>query len=74
MDKLRILVTGGGSPGIMGTLYSLQGYHVVCTDVKENVPGQLANAFYQIPSAGDDGYLDKIYDICKWEKIDVILL
>ena len=73
MDKLRILVTGGGSPGIMGTLYSLQGHYVVCTDVKKNVPGQLADKFYQIAPAKGPHYIYQVGYICDLESIDVIL-
>lgn len=74
MDKLRILVTGGGSPGTAGTLYSLKGHYVVCTDVKDNVPGKyLADKFYQIAPAWRDWYISNIEAICHRENIDVIL-
>lgn len=75
MDRLNILVTGGGSPGIAGTLYSLKNHRVVCTDMRTNVPGEyLADKFYQIRPATDVyGYLMDIMDICYKEKIHVIL-
>ena len=60
MKKIKILVTGGGSPGIAGTIYSLKNNYdnravdVVCTDAKNNCVGKyLSDKFYQIPKATD---------------------
>jgi carbamoyl-phosphate synthase large subunit len=74
MDKLNILVTGGGSPGIAGTIYSLKKHRVIAVDMRDNVPGQyLADEFYKVPRATDDGFVERIYEICDRESIDVIL-
>lgn len=75
METLNILVTGGGSPGIAGTLHSLRKHRVVCTDMRENVPGrELADKFYKIPPALDvENYLYEMAWIARRESIDVIL-
>ena len=46
MNKINILVTGGGSPGIMGTIYSLKNNYdqrdvqIICTDAKSDCVGK----------------------------------
>ena len=74
MDKLNILVTGGGAPGIEGTLYSLRNHNVVTCDMNKNAVGQyLGTKFYQICPATDKGYIKDLRWICSEEDIDVIL-
>lgn len=81
MKKIRVLVTGGGSPGIIGTIKSLRSnydnreIYIVCTDMREDCIGKFyADSFYSIPPAKDEEkYLEKIFEISKKEKIDVIL-
>ena len=81
MNKIRVLVTGGGSPGIAGTIYSLKNNYdnrivdIICTDAKNNCVGKyLSEKFYKIPRADNAvQYLEKIISICKEENIDVIL-
>ena len=81
MNKINILVTGGGSPGIMGTIYSLKNNYdqrdvqIICTDAKSDCVGKyIADKFYQIKKASDvQGYLNDIFSIVNSEKIDVIL-
>ena len=81
MNKINILVTGGGSPGIIGTIYSLKNNYdqrdiqIVCTDAKSDCVGKyVADKFYQIKKANDiQDYLSDIFSIVISEKIDVIL-
>lgn len=81
MNSLNILVTGGGSPGIAGTIYSLRNnfdsrvVRIICTDAKEDFAGKyLSDKFYQIPKASQfEKYLESLIIICLKEKIDVIL-
>lgn len=81
MKDINVLVTGGGSPGIAGTIHSLKNnfdnrqVRVIATDAREIVPGRfLADGFYVIPRATDrEMYLAKLSQICKREKIDVLL-
>lgn len=47
---------------------------VIATDMSEIAPAVYeADQFYQVPRVTDDGYLDKIFDICKSEQITAIL-
>ena len=55
MDSLKILITGAGSPGIKGTIYSLKNNFdkrpiiIYGTDCNEKVVGSyLCDKFYQI--------------------------
>ena len=71
MKKINILVTGGGSPGISGTVFSLRNNYdnrdvnIVCTDAKKECVGMyLADKFYQIPKAKhEQKYLDELENI-----------
>lgn len=78
--KFTVLVTGGGAPGIAGTIYSLKNnqdnaiVRIICTDIKENVVGKyLSDAFYCIPDPENDDYIDALKGIITKEKVDVII-
>ena len=80
-NELRILITGVGAPGIMGTLYSIKKnydqrkVYLVGTDINENAVGKyLCNSFYVLPVATDaQNYLDSLKNICIKEKIKVVV-
>ena len=80
MDKLNILITGGGAPGIRGTLYSLKhnwdGREIktVCVDMDNNAVGRyLCDAFYKVPPARAPEFVGELSKICKKENIDVLV-
>lgn len=82
LREITVLVTGGGSPGIIGTIHSLKNNYdnrkvkIICTDAKSECAGKfIADKFYQIPRADHNKmeYLKVMYDICKFEKVDVVL-
>ncbi len=82
MNKaLRILITGVGAPGIMGTVYSLKSnydkrqIYLVGTDINTDAVGKhFCNSFYVLPVASDtDNYLDSLLKICIKEKINIIV-
>lgn len=81
MDHLKILITGVGAPGIKGTIYSLRNncdkrnITIIGTDIKEEVVGKyFCDRYYKIPKASDEKpYLNALFDICKNERVDVIL-
>jgi carbamoyl-phosphate synthase large subunit len=81
MKPLRILVTGAGAPGIKGTIFSLinnydkRRIYIVGTDAIDNVIGKyLCDKFFVIPKAScKNNYLKTLKEICKKEKIDVII-
>ena len=80
-SELRILITGVGAPGIMGTVYSIKKnydqrkVYLVGTDINENAVGKyLCNSFHVLPIASDvQNYLDTLQRICLKEKIDIIV-
>jgi len=80
-NALRILITGVGAPGIMGTVYSLKKnydkrqIYLVGTDINVDAVGKyICNSFSVLPIATDvDNYLDSLIKICMKEKINVII-
>lgn len=80
MSKKRVLVTGVGAPGIKGTIYSLrnnfdnESMEVIGTDIKEDVVGTyLCDKFYRIHHPSSHKYIDDLLDICKTNKVNVVL-
>ena len=52
-DMIPVIVTGGGAPGISGTVYALRNnpdgmeFKIISTDIRDDVPGQyLSDSFY----------------------------
>jgi len=75
---LTILVTGVGSPGTIGTLYSLKKsrrrIRIVGVDIRSDVVGRyFCDKFYQIPNPRDYNFLSEILNICDIENIDTVL-
>ena len=80
MDDVTVLITGAGAPGTKGTLYSLEKNYdkrkikTIGTDIRKNVIGKhLCKKFYEIPPPNNNNFLPILKQICKTEKIDVIL-
>lgn len=81
MKNLRILITGAGAPGILGTLYSLKNnfdnrsVYIIGTDSNLEVVGKyVCDKFFQIPhSSLRDEYLDSMEKICSNEEVDIII-
>jgi len=79
-DAVTVLVTGGGAPGIAGTIYSLR-YNpdgiqtrIVACDARDEVVGKyLADAFYVVPPAHHPEFLKEVLRIARKEGVDVIL-
>lgn len=75
--KRRVLITGAGSAGIKGTLYSLkiaEDVFTVSVDCDSNVLGKyLCDKFYQIYPASNPCFILQLIDICKKENVDVLL-
>ena len=81
MDRLKILITGSGAPGIKGTIHSLKTNYdnreveLVGTDSNHEVIGKyLCDKFFKISSANEaNNYLNDLNRIIVNENIDVIL-
>jgi carbamoyl-phosphate synthase large subunit len=81
MDDVKVIVTGAGAPGIMGTIYSLKKNYdrrkvnIITTDIKDNTIGKyLSDAFYVVPRPSKEKeFIDKFMEICEKENVDAIL-
>lgn len=78
--RITILITGGGSPGIAGTLYALRNnpdgvkVRTIACDMRDGVIGKyLVDKFYVIPPAESPTFIETILDIARRENVDVIL-
>ena len=79
--KLKILITGAGAPGIIGTINSLRTNYdqrnifLIGTDVDEKSIGKhLCDQFYKISHSSQiENYLSNMLDICKKDNVDVII-
>ena len=79
-NKLPILITGAGAPGIAGTIFSIKNnpdnidFKIVTTDIKDNPVGKfLSESFYRVPSPESEDYIPVLKRIIKKEKVRVIL-
>ena len=77
---VTVLVTGGGAPGIAGTLYALRNnpdevqVRVITCDMRDDVIGKyLADRFYTVPPAENPDFIDTLLEIAVQEEVDVIL-
>ena len=75
----RVLITGGGAPGIAGTIYALRKFYgddleIITVDARDDVVGKyMSDRFYKIPKAGSDDFINSLIDISVKERVDVIL-
>ena len=80
MDRVTVLVTGAGAPGIRGTVYSLahnpegRKVAIVGVDMKGDVVGRfLCDRFHQVSPGGSDRFIPDLLDVCDKEGVDVVL-
>lgn len=80
MTDVTVLVTGCGAPGFPGTCYSLRNnwddrsVHIVGTDMRASQAGRyLADEFYQVPAAEDEGFVGELLKVCRMADVDVVL-
>lgn len=75
---LRIAITGIGGGVGMAVLRSLKEYRVeteiIGLDMAAYAPGlYYAKRGYLVPSAGDPRYRERVLDVCKTERINVLI-
>lgn len=77
MSKIRILLTSAGglvSPGIINLLRDADDFYIVGTDMNNDAIGfEFTDSSYTVPAGNDKDYISYILDICKKEKIQVIV-
>jgi len=78
--SITVLVTGGGAPGIAGTLYALRNnpdgvkVRVIVCDMRDEVIGKyLADKFYVVPSAESPDFIDALLEVADHADVNVIL-
>ena len=79
-NRIAVLITGAGAPGISGTIYSLQNnpdaikFRIVTIDIKNNPIGKfLSNIFYKVPPPESNDYLLTLGRIIEKEKVRVVV-
>ncbi len=72
--SFNILITGAGSPGIVGIIKHLKGfYKVIGVDADPEAIGfKFCDNFYTVPSAKDKEFIPALLKICLEEKIKVV--
>jgi len=78
MKEVRILVTGVGSIASVSVCRCFKSVkerniYVVGTDIKERVPNENIDKYYQNKRYDDPNLINHLLDICKKEKIDLIM-
>ncbi len=79
-QRLNVLVTGAGAPGIMGTLHCLRHnpdhavVNVTGVDISADPAGRYSvDSFYQVPAPECDDYTDALLGICEAEHVRLIV-
>lgn len=79
MKEITILLTGAGAPGAPSIIkcYRKNGernVRIVGVDANPMANGRrLVDAFYQVPAASDDGFIDAVLDVCRKERVQVVV-
>lgn len=79
MKTIRVMLTGGGAPGMPGVIRCLRsvyecGIYLVAADMDEKAPSRKDfDAFYTIPPAKDDDFIPRVLQIAKEESIDILI-
>lgn len=78
-ETIRILMTGAGAPGCPSILNCLRNngereLYIVGVDMNPMATCRTkVDKFYQVPAAADPTFIDKILEICRTEKIQVLI-
>ncbi len=79
MKDITVLVTACGAQFMPGLVNCLKDngerkIRIVGTDMSDDKTIlQMVDAYYKVPAADDPSYIDMLLDICKKEKVDVLL-
>jgi carbamoyl-phosphate synthase large subunit len=77
-NKIKILLTGAGSPGAPGIIKSLKivkrKIEIVGVDMRKNASGfSMVDKHYIIPQARDKNFISCLLDICKKERPNLLI-
>ena len=79
MKAINILITGAGTVTCQSVIKGLRlqndyQVRIVTVDMKAiNAGRPMSDAFYQIPAANDDQFINKMLNICQKEQIDLLI-
>lgn len=79
MNPVTVLLTGCGAPGAPSIIKCLRKngereIRIISVDMNENAASRtLVDAFYTVPPAEDPGFVDRILEICRREKVEAVL-
>lgn len=79
LNTVRVLMTGAGAPGCPSILNCLRNngereLYIVGVDMNPMATCRSkVDKFYQVPAAADPTFIDKVLEICKEEKIQVLI-
>lgn len=79
MKPITVLLTGCGAPGAPGIINCLRKngereIRIVSVDMNENPSSRrLVDAFYPVPAAEDPGFIDRVFEICRKERVEAVL-
>ena len=79
-DIVTVIITGGGAPGIAGTVYALRNnpdgvsFKIITTDINDDVVGKyLADKFYKVSPPESQEYIPMLQEIVRREEVKVII-
>lgn len=78
LRDITVLLTGAGAPGAPGIIKCLKknrerNIRLVGVDMNPDAGGKsLVDSFHVVPAADNDSFIDRILDICKRERVDII--
>jgi carbamoyl-phosphate synthase large subunit len=78
-NPFRVLITGGGTTTAVSALKGLRlagdpSIHVVMGDMSPDCAGaHLGDEFVELPSAGRDDFRDRIVQLCRERRIDLVI-
>jgi carbamoyl-phosphate synthase large subunit len=80
LERVVVLITGVGAPGIRGTLYALgkvseiQPIRTVGVDIRTDVVGRyLVERFHAVPPPEEPDYVDTLMEVCHKENVRVVI-
>lgn len=79
MNGITVLLTGCGAPGAPGIISCLRKVkerkiRIVGVDMNPNAGARgLVDGFYTVPPAKDPFFIDRVFEVCLKERVDVVL-
>ena len=79
MRDITVLMTGCGAPGAPGIIKCFRNngernIRLIGVDRNENAGARdLADAFFTVPSAGDEDFIPAVLELCRREKVDAVV-